>query len=62
MSKSDLVDISVEVRVETKKAWLLYDGAREAWVPKSQAELHIEPGKGTTLTCPEWLARDKGFI
>jgi hypothetical protein len=53
-----VIDISAEIRAETDKAWLLYDGAREAWVPKSQVENN---GNGT-FTMPEWLAKAKEFI
>lgn len=57
-SKSDLVDISAEVRGETDKALRLFDGAKTEWVPKSQVE---DNGDGT-FAMPEWLAKDKGFI
>lgn len=56
--KSDLIDISAEVRGETEKAWRLYDGTKSEWVPKSQVE---DNGDGT-YAMPEWLAKDKGFI
>ena len=56
--RSDLIDIAAEVSAETEKALRLYDGARSAWVPKSQVERN---GDGT-FTMPEWLAKDKGFI
>jgi mannose-6-phosphate isomerase-like protein (cupin superfamily) len=57
--RSDLVDIGVELKHETDRAWLVFDGAKEVWVPKSQAELSEDQ---KTLTMPEWLAMDKGFI
>ena len=56
--ESALVDIAAEIKVETAKAWLLFDGAREVWVPKSQVENN---GDGT-FTMPEWLALDKGLL
>lgn len=58
--RSDLVDIEVIVRRETDRAWGVEDPDKEGnliWLPKSQCE--IDDG---TLTCPEWLARDKGLI
>lgn len=62
MTRSDLVDISVTLVHETDKAWLLDLGDdEEVWIPKSQAELERN-GRGWTLTCPEWLAMDKGLI
>ncbi len=56
--KSDLVDIAAEVRRETDKAWLIFDGDREVWIPKSQAERNPDG----TFTMPEWLGKEKGLI
>lgn len=56
--KSSLVDIAADLRHETPKAFLLHDGIKTEWVPKSQVENN---GDGT-FTMPEWLAKDKGFI
>jgi hypothetical protein len=53
-----LFDMAAEIRRETDKAWLLFDGTKEAWVPKSQ----VEDNKDGTFTMPEWLAKDKGFV
>lgn len=66
--KSDLIDLDMVVHAETPKAWLLSDdGDRKhaVWIPKSQAEFeHRERGNMPTgtLTCPEWLAKEKGLI
>lgn len=62
--KSDLVDIEVQLHHETEKAWLVSDtgNSKDAvWIPKSQAELE-QFGDGHTITCPEWLAIEKGLI
>ena len=58
MSEKELFDVSAQVRAETDKAWLLFDGTKTAWVPKSQVE---DNGDGT-YTMLTWLAKDKGFI
>ncbi len=58
MSKSELFDMAAEIKAETAKAWLLFDGTKEAWVPKSQAEDNLDG----TFTMPEWLAKEKGFV
>lgn len=58
MPKSELVDIEAKVRIERPKAWLLHDGKKTEWVPKSEVE---DNGDGT-FTMPAWLAKDKGFI
>lgn len=56
---NDLVDISGQIRAETERAWRFYDGARTEWVPKSQCEWDNE---SQTMTMPQWLALEKGFI
>ena len=56
--KVRLTDIACEVRRETEKAWLIFDGATEAWLPKSQ----VERNPDGTFTMPEWLASDKGLL
>jgi hypothetical protein len=68
MSKSDLIDLAVEIRHETANAFLVHDGHRDVWVPKSQCEVHYvnhalsdNPG-GATITMPEWLAKAKELI
>lgn len=61
---SELVDLAVEKHHETDKAWLVSDTGRGddgVWIPKSQAEL-VEEGGCFTLTCPEWLAIEKGLV
>lgn len=67
--KSNLIDIAAELRHETDKAYLVYDGRSEikkgdttpselrVWLPKSMVEFD-----GEVFTMPEWLALDKGFI
>lgn len=58
MLDSKLTDIAAELRHETERAYLIFDGAQEAWLPKSQAERNTDG----TFTLPEWLAREKGLI
>ena len=58
MRKRELVDIAAQLHRETERAYLLFDGTREVWVPKSQ----VESNPDGTFTMPEWLAQAKGFI
>lgn len=58
MSDPRLTDIAGEKRGETEKAIQIFDGARTAWVPKSQ----VEDNEDGTFTMPEWLAKEKEFI
>ena len=55
---NELVEIAAEIRHETEKAYLLFDGTREAWVPKSQ----VENNNDGTFTMPTWLAERAEFI
>ncbi len=57
------IEISVEVRAKTPKAWLCYDGKVEEWVSVSQINDYCEE-KGTVLSIfiSEWMAEQKGFI
>ena len=52
-----------EVKWETEKALLVYDGAEEVWLPKSQImdKKEISPGNWE-FTIPRWLAEEKGII
>lgn len=56
--KHNIIEIAAELRHTTDKAFLLYDGEKEAWVAKSQVE---DNGDGT-FSMPEWLAMEKEFI
>ncbi len=65
MSKSDLIDITVMRHAETEKAILISDdGERKnaVWVPKQHIEIDEGQAGHVTITMPEWLALDKGFI
>ena len=57
-SDSRLTEVAAIIRHETPGAYLLFDGAREEWVPKSV----VEDNKDGTFTMPEHLAKEKGFI
>lgn len=57
--KSDLVDIAGEIQGETDKAYRFFDGARTAWLAKSQCEWDPDD---KTMAMPEWLAKDKELI
>jgi len=58
VSKRELVDIAAEIKGESEKAYRIFDGVKTEWVPKSQ----IEKNGDGTVTMPEWLAMEKGFI
>jgi hypothetical protein len=52
------IEISAEMEHESEKAFLLFDGDKRVWVPKSQVKWI---GKNL-WEMPEWLAKDKGLI
>lgn len=61
------IEIAVEVRVETAKALLIFDGKTEVWIPKSQIrdqceERDLMGTKITSIFVSEWLAGEKGLI
>ena len=61
--KNLTVEIAVEVKHDTAKAMLVTDGSVEAWIPKSQVTYEpLNNNKETTITMPEWLAKNKGLI
>jgi hypothetical protein len=53
-----LTDIAAEFRYETERAYLIFDGFKEVWLPKSIAVRNEDD----TFTMPEWLAKEKGLI
>jgi hypothetical protein len=57
-AERELVDIDCEIRHQTDLAYLIDDGDRKVWVPKSQVENNMDG----TVTMPFWLARDKGLV
>lgn len=67
MSNHDYVEIDCEVLVETEHAYKIFDGATEAWVPKSQVSDFCDEVRNgrtviTSIFIPEWLANKKGLI
>lgn len=59
----ELEDVTVELRHETEKAYLVSDGGKEPkWFPKSQCELERNRDGTFTLTAPVWLLKEKGFL
>ena len=62
--RAGMIKISAFLRHETPGdvrnpgAYMIHDGIRTVWLPKSQVEYD---GKNT-FTMPEWLARKHGLI
>jgi len=67
LNPTETIEIACEVRRETDKAWLIYDGAREVWVARSQITDYMEEAglfgrKVTSIFIPVWLATEKGLV
>lgn len=57
------IEIAVEIRAESERAYLVFDGKTQAWVPKSQITDYCEEqGVITSIFISEWLATEKGLI
>ena len=57
------VEVAVTLERETEKAFLVNEGYKSVWVPKSQVTLNFgKNGVVESITLPEWLAYDKGLI
>jgi hypothetical protein len=57
-----LIDIAVELVHQTEKAWLVNDGVKDHWIPKSIGEMDHQQGRVYELTIPEWMATEKGIL
>lgn len=58
MTDSKLYDFAAELKHETANAYLVNDGDKDYWLPKSMTE---DNGDGT-FTIPQWLAEEKGIV
>lgn len=62
---SDIIELYVEIRRETDRALLVFDGYHEVWLPKSMVEVrHEKPNayRGAEIWLPGWFAVEKGLI
>ena len=60
----EVIEVIVDVKKETEKAFLVFDGSTEAWIPKVLIE-NIDDcvvGKSSYITIPEWIALEKELI
>lgn len=64
--RSNIIDITAELRHETDKAFLVYNGGEKVWLPKSMVEAtaiaSTEYSQLYEFAMPMWLAQDKGLI
>lgn len=65
--RSDLLDLTLELRAEKPLAVAVSDPAKPraapwVWLPRSQIEIEKKSASTVVVTLPQWLARDKGLI
>ncbi len=53
-----IINLALEYRYQTALAYLVHDGHKDVWLPKSLVEYDDK----TTFTMPEWLAKREGLI
>jgi hypothetical protein len=58
MSHPKLFDFEATLKHETDNAFLVSDGEKDYWLPKSMTENN----RDGTFTIPEWLAIEKGIV
>lgn len=66
----ELIDLSIYIRHETEKAYLVSEGLTDengieirCWLAKSvtEAPSHYSPNSPVDITIPRWLYEEKGF-
>ena len=65
--RSDLVDLTLELRAEKALSIAVSDPAKPraapwVWLPRSQIEIEKISGAYVVVTLPQWLAKDKGLV
>ncbi len=57
------IEIAVEIKARTPKAFLVFDGKIECWIPRSQISDYVgDTDFPETIFISEWLAGEKGLI
>lgn len=57
------VEVEVDIVGRSGLAYLVSDGDREVWLPRSLCRFDMDTANNTaTVTLPEWLAKDKELI
>lgn len=59
------VEFCGEIKRETDKAFMVFDGQNEIWMPKSMIQSKRQIGYNRSdfvFEIPEWLAKEKGIV
>lgn len=66
MHNDKTLEFCGELKRETDRAFLIFDGINEVWIPKSQIKEKHQIGRPDSadwsFQIPEWLAIEKGII
>ncbi len=65
MSKSDLIDLTMQLHAETERAVRVSDDGddkKAVWLPLSQVEVFRKAKGIVVVTMPEWLAIQRGLV
>lgn len=57
MPNDERVELKLDIKQETDKAYLVSDGDVTVWLAKSQVNYD-----GDEFSVPEWLAKEKGLV
>lgn len=61
--QKDEVEFYGELKVETTRGYLVFDGVNEIWLPKSQVKgIRLMKKDDYEFRIPIWLAKAKGII
>lgn len=62
---ADTVELELHIHHETDGAILVSDDGDKdgaVWLPKSQVTFDGAVGEDTIVTCPEWIAVERGLV
>jgi len=65
MTKSDLIDVTVQLHMMTDRAIRVSDDGddeKAVWIPLSQCEVLKRPNGIAIVTMPEWMAVERGLV
>lgn len=60
----DFCEVTCDIIHETEKAYLIDDGDKQVWVPKSMVDHndYAVESKAVTMSIATWIAEEQGLI
>lgn len=62
---TEWIDVTCLRESPSGKAWLVTNGSKESWIPKSQVideEEELRPGLATKIELPAWLLESEELV